>query len=47
MPAAAKRELEKYAATLPEGDTLPQPTAAGSGVPISQVPGIVYKDPAG
>ena len=47
MPAAAKRELEKYAATLPEGDTLPQPTAADSSEPISQVPGTVYKDPAG
>ena len=47
MPAAAKRELDKYAATLPEGDTLPQPTAADSSEPISQVPGTVYKDPAG
>ena len=47
MPAAAKRELEKYAATLPEGDTLPQSVAADGSEPISQVPGIVYKDPAG
>lgn len=47
MPAAAKRELEKFAATLPEGDTLPQPTSADSSEPISQVPGIVYKNPAG